>query len=185
MSDPLEITGTTRRSVWVFALPGLTMAEATALNQPRYDEDGDLSDWPLAAALGVHPAPDADFIEVFDPTALDGYGFARYLSEANGMDIGEDAARLDAITDPVVLVFSQALENGQSHFAPSAPLHFAGRYSLPYELPPVIGIDTDSAKGQLPQGKPPKSQARISGMVATVVLIFLAIFVAAFVWVGG
>lgn len=33
--------------------------------------------------------------------------------------------------------------------------------------------------------KPPKSDARIGGMVATVVLVFLAIFVTIFVWTAG
>ncbi len=33
--------------------------------------------------------------------------------------------------------------------------------------------------------KKPMSQARISGMVATVVLVVLAVFTAAFVWMGG
>jgi hypothetical protein len=32
--------------------------------------------------------------------------------------------------------------------------------------------------------KPPKSDARIGGMVATVVLVLLAVFVGVFVWMG-
>lgn len=34
-------------------------------------------------------------------------------------------------------------------------------------------------------GKPPKSDARISGMVAAAVLVFLALFVVTFVWMGS
>jgi len=37
---------------------------------------------------------------------------------------------------------------------------------------------------QDPDRKPPKSDARIGGMVATVVLIFLAIFTAVIVWIA-
>ena len=33
--------------------------------------------------------------------------------------------------------------------------------------------------------KPPKSDARIGGMVATVVLILMFVFVAVFVWMGS
>jgi hypothetical protein len=33
--------------------------------------------------------------------------------------------------------------------------------------------------------KPPKSDARIGGMVATVVLVLLAVFVSVFVWMGS
>ena len=36
-----------------------------------------------------------------------------------------------------------------------------------------------------PDRKPPKSDARIGGMVATVVLILLFIFVGVFVWIGS
>ena len=37
---------------------------------------------------------------------------------------------------------------------------------------------------QDPNRKPPKSDARISGMVATAVLIFLALFTVIFVWIA-
>jgi hypothetical protein len=35
-----------------------------------------------------------------------------------------------------------------------------------------------------PNRKPPKSDARIGGMVATVVLVFLAVFTVIFVWIS-
>jgi hypothetical protein len=37
---------------------------------------------------------------------------------------------------------------------------------------------------QHPDRKPPKSDARIGGMVATAVLVFLAIFTVIFVWIA-
>jgi hypothetical protein len=37
---------------------------------------------------------------------------------------------------------------------------------------------------QDPDQKPPKSDARIGGMVATAVLIFLAIFTTVFIWIA-
>lgn len=37
---------------------------------------------------------------------------------------------------------------------------------------------------QDPDPKPPKSDARIGGMVATAVLVFLAIFTVIFVWIA-
>ncbi len=37
---------------------------------------------------------------------------------------------------------------------------------------------------QDPDRKPPKSDARIGGMVATVVLLFLAVFTAVIVWIA-
>ena len=35
-----------------------------------------------------------------------------------------------------------------------------------------------------PDGKPPKSDARIGGMVATAVLVFLAVFTILIVWIA-
>ncbi|MEO5621317.1 MAG: hypothetical protein ABIQ85_10385, partial [Cypionkella sp.] len=42
-----------------------------------------------------------------------------------------------------------------------------------------------AATGEVPQGKPVWSNARIGGMVATAVLIFLAIFTVLFIWMAG
>jgi len=36
-----------------------------------------------------------------------------------------------------------------------------------------------------PDRKPTKAEMRTGGMVATAVLVFLAVFVVAFVWIGG
>lgn len=36
-----------------------------------------------------------------------------------------------------------------------------------------------------PDRKPTKAEMRAGGMVATAVLVFLALFVVAFVWIGG
>ena len=36
-----------------------------------------------------------------------------------------------------------------------------------------------------PDRKPTKAEMRAGGMVATAVLVFLAVFVVAFVWIGG
>lgn len=173
MSDPLDIPHSGQRLVWVFDFDG-PLAELEAMAP----ED-------LAEALGLWAAPDPTAVERFELETMADYGFARYLSEANGVAIGDQTEALDARTGPVLLLFSNGLNEKDSRFAPEPPFSLIGRYGMPLDLPSVIGIDTESADGLLPQGKPPKSAARMSGMVATVVLIFLAIFVAAFVWVGG
>lgn len=36
-----------------------------------------------------------------------------------------------------------------------------------------------------PDRKPTKAEMRVGGMVATAVLVFLAVFVLIFVWIGG
>lgn len=173
MTNPSIIPHQGARLIWVFAFDG-PLAELEAMSPEA-----------LAEALGLWAAPDPAAVERFDLTSLADYGFARYLSEASGVAIGDDAARLDALTGVVLLIHSKGLNDQERKFAPEPPFALIGRYGTPPDLTPQIDIDTGSAKGVLPQGKPPKTPARISGMVATVVLIFLAFFVAAFVWVGG
>jgi hypothetical protein len=53
------------------------------------------------------------------------------------------------------------------------------------DIAPMTDLESDSAQGQLPEGRPPMSPARISGMVATAVLLFLAVFVVLFVWIAS
>ena len=48
-----------------------------------------------------------------------------------------------------------------------------------------IADHNNSASGDIMNDKPPKSDARIGGMVATVVLILLFAFVGVFVWMSS
>ncbi|AJE48996.1 hypothetical protein [Celeribacter indicus] len=173
MTDAHDIPQSGARLVWVFSYDG-TIDGLEALSPEA-----------LAEALGLQAAPEESAVEWFDVSTLNDYGFSRYLSEASGMEIRDEAAKLDALDGPVLLVFSTGLNEKDTTFAPKPPFRLVGRYGTPVELPPHTGLESMSAEGQLPQGAPPASNARISGMVATVVLIFLAIFVVAFVWIGG
>lgn len=49
----------------------------------------------------------------------------------------------------------------------------------------VLGACKHTPYGQKMNDKPPKSDARIGGMVAAVVLVLLAVFVVMFVWLGS
>jgi len=183
MSAALDIITAPHRSVWIFAID-LADSEIDAFSHET-DNGNEGRNWPLGDALGVTPYPDQDFVEVLDLEALRAYGFSNYLTEGNGVDIGDDASMLDALTGHILLVFSQGVENAQTAFVPQAPLSFVARYSQVMEHSLHGPLTSDAAKGQLPQGKAPKSDARIGGMVATFVLIFLFIFVGVFVWMAG
>lgn len=182
MSALLDISTAPHRSVWVFAID-LPDGDIDAFSHETIGDD--THNWPAGKALGAHPYPDHDFVEVFDLEALRAFGFSNYLTEGNGLDIGDDAGLLDGLNGHVLLVFSQGVENGQTAFAPQAPLKFIARYSQSQQMPVLDSLTSEAAKGQLPQGKAPKSDARIGGMVATFVLIFLFVFVAFFVWLAG
>jgi hypothetical protein len=183
MSAALDITMAPHRSVWIFAID-LPETDIDAFSHETYGDD-EARLWPLGKSLGVTPYPDHDFVEVLDLEALRAYGFSNYLTDGNALDIGDDASMLDGLTGHILLVFSQGVENGQTAFAPESPLRLIARYSQVTETPTLETLTSDAAIGELPQGKAPKSDARIGGMVATFVLIFLFIFVGVFVWIAG
>lgn len=144
MTDPLVFPERDdARVVWVFtaALPDEALDDFTA----RTD-----AGWPLAEALGDSTL-EPEFIEAFPPQDIAEYGLMRYLTEANGMDADQvkaDATRLGTLTDPVVLVYSQALSGQQGRFDPKPPLSFVGRYEAPYALTPSVPMpEFESASG--------------------------------------
>lgn len=175
----------TRRRLWVFAIdlpPDSVNAFATADGS-----DEDHTAWPLRDALGVRHL-DADFIEVFDAATLADYGFARYLTEAQGMDAGSvapDAAQLDALRGWVAILDAQALSNDETP-APQPPLHLIGTYVETRALTLPEPLVAQSAEGTL-NGPPAKrpSDAAIMGRVAMVALLVIFALTALMVWVAS
>ncbi|MFN3845407.1 MAG: hypothetical protein ACK4RZ_06235 [Paracoccaceae bacterium] len=174
MSDPLDIPIGPERTVWVFAID-LPLPEAEAFAQ------GD-----IAATLGVDHLDPAQ-TQFVDPEAFKGFGFARYLEEGQGLmpdSLAPDSQMLDALRDPLLLVFRPGL--GQGRLSPRPPLRLIGRYD---EVPSPMRVGMpayDPIKDSIPvKAKKRPSDAAMSGRVAMVVLIFLAIFVALFIWSAG
>lgn len=166
------------RAVWVFALDGLDDGdEAPALSMAA-----------LAAALSV-PALDGDFVEQFRTETLVDYGFARYLTDANGMDadqVARDAATLDAVTGPVVLVFAAALPPNAVP-DPRPPLRLIGQYSETVTLRLPETLAAQSAQGTLAGGALRKapSDAAIMGRVATVALLVIFALTGLVIWMAS
>ncbi|WP_103334525.1 hypothetical protein [Pseudotabrizicola formosa] len=174
MTAPLAIPPGPERCVWVFVID-LPDREAEAFARG-----------PLADALGV-AAVDATHTELVDADTFTEYGLSRYLAEGQGIaedSLAPDRATLDALRGPLLLVFRAAL--GQGSLSPRAPLHLIGRYDE-VPAPARIGLAPYDPEADLAPMQPRKgpSDAAMSGRVATVVLILLAIFVALFVWGAG
>ena len=174
MTDALTIPPGSDRCVWVFAID---LPEAAAASFAK---------GPLETALGTDTL-DRDHVELVDADTFTEYGFSRYLAEGQGMadaSLAPDIAKLDALRGPVLLVFRPAL--GQGRLAPQPPLRLIGRYD---EIPSPARLGMggyDAASDTIPVApKKRPSDAAMSGRVATVVLILLAIFVALFVWGAG
>jgi hypothetical protein len=171
MTDPLAIPLGPERSVWVFTI-----------DLPE-KEAGAFAAGPLAPSLGVDHVDLAE-TEYLDADTFTEYGFSRYLVEGQGVaedSILADCAKLDALRGPVLLVFRPAL--GQGRLSPRAPLRLVGRYDE-VPSPSRIGLpDYDPVADSIavPVRKRP-SDAAMSGRVAMVVLLLLALFVTLFVW---
>lgn len=174
MTDPLAIPLGPERCLWVFAID-LPEVEAKAFARAS-----------LAGPLGVDSV-DPAHTELIDADTFTEYGLSRYLAEGQGIaeeSLAADAAKLDALRGPILLVFRPALAQGR--LSPQPPLRLIGRYDeIP--APPHIGMtgyDAAADTIEVP-GKKYPSDAAMSGRVATVVLILLAIFVTLFVWGSG
>jgi len=143
----------------------------------------------LAMALGG--AALGETAEVFAVKDLEELGLVGYLREGQGVPeaaLAEDRAKLAALSGWVAVVPSSAFsdEGGTYELAPEVTL--IGTYA-------EDGVDWTgealAAQSAAPfssaplPGKKTMSDARIGGMVATAVLLFLAVFVVIFVWLAG
>jgi len=190
VSDALGIPAGAIRAVWVFAID-LPEGELDAFRQESHTEGGDVL-WPLRDALGVTRL-DHGQVEVFDIATIRDYGLARYLTEANGMDaasVAPDAARLDALTGAVALVFSAALPEDVARLDPRPPLRLIGRYAERLDFTPRTAPASATARsGQALPADPPEpkrpSDGAMMGRVALGALLVLFALVALMIWIAG
>ncbi len=144
--------------------------------------------WPLGDALGVDDL-DANFVEIFDVTDLTGVGLADYMIDGLGIaeaDIAPHRAQLEAIRGNVLIVFSSAFGGHSATITPRAPLRWIGTFTeetAPVQFEPLPSGD---AKGNVNAvTRSPPSDAAISGRVASVVLLVLALLVGLMIWIAA
>ena len=182
MVIPANETGHVR----VFAL-ALTEAEVDDLRAVQIPP-ANVNAAAIAKLLGT-PFVDPHHVDLFHTDTIAAVGLSSYLIEGCTVPADQIApakAQIDSYRGPVLIVRSQAFG------AKAATLHLAAKVSLLgnfTEDRPSIRFEPlpdASAKGTITvAGKPPMSDARIGGMVATVVLILMFIFVGVFVWMGS
>jgi len=141
------------------------------------------------AALGA--AGDAGKLDIFPASKIAPVGLDVFLAEGHGVATGDltaSKAELHALTGIIVIVPARAFEGHRATLEVTAPLvHVATFREAAADPAPPLPIETESAKGTLggAPGRPAKSDARIGGMVAMAVLLFLAAFVVLFVLMAG
>ncbi|MEO1795751.1 MAG: hypothetical protein AAFR53_01885 [Pseudomonadota bacterium] len=175
----LDVPAGEEGRIRVFAL-SMTDSEAKALSQDAGAK---------AVALGV-PDIEADYVEVFPVKNLEGLGLAGYLVEGHAAveeDVNRDKSKLGALGGWVMVVMSKAFRRQVLELDPDPRLTLIGYYrqeGIDWTPVPVTSstaepdMDGDGARK-------PMSDARISGMVATAVLLFLAVFVTIFILLAG
>ncbi|PZX19556.1 hypothetical protein LX81_00012 [Palleronia aestuarii] len=143
---------------------------------------------PVRASL-TGPEVDLDRVELVDPADLAGIGLSGYLIEGQGADpeaVRAEAATLDAVRDPVLILLPHAFAEPVETLYPKAPLSNLGRFPLvapntsegPLRPP---SADAPAADTPPPRAEDPASSRRAGGYVAMVALA-VALFVAFVVW---
>lgn len=186
MDDRLSIPAGSLRTIWLFRVD-LPDDALKAFETVEQSENGETRRWPLGDALGDWIAEDA--YELFKAETLSEYSLSRYLTDAHGMDDGSvapDAARLDALRGPLLLVHSAGIGEDTYRLDPVAPLSLVGRYTETVDFTVRIAPDSASAAG--PVSDPPvktPSPAALSGRIAMVALLVLFALVGLMIWVAG
>ncbi|MEM6372092.1 MAG: hypothetical protein AAF727_04850 [Pseudomonadota bacterium] len=183
MSAQITIAANERGRVRVFAL-SLPTEEVRKRTQTR---DG------MFALLGPSGALDDAHIALFEVADIQEIGLSGYLVEGGDVtdaDIAPDRAKLDKLGGWVMVVYSSAFGDAEMTLTPVPEMTLIGTYGQhPTDWRATETIQSKSAE---PYSAPPEtakkkkpSDAAMSGRVATMVLIVLALFTVIFIWIAG
>lgn len=156
------------------------------------DEARKLSEQPgaIAKLLGI-ASLDEDFAEILPVENVADIGLARYLQE--GYDVPENALaddrlRLDALRDRVLIVLSMAFRDAPATLEPAPGVTLIGCYpTKETDWTPREAVASESAKPfTAPSStvRKPQSDAAMSGRIAAVTLLVLALLTWLVVWVA-
>lgn len=146
----------------------------------------------LEQALGAKIVTLND-VQIVSDDALHELGLAQFLMMGHGIandDIAPHSQILNGLTGPFAIIRSGAFgpesitlrADGEAKLVAT----FAEERAAPPPLTPLTSDSTDGAMPPAqPTSKPPKSDARIGGMVATVALILMGLLVWLMIWIGG
>ncbi|WP_342068967.1 hypothetical protein [Yoonia algicola] len=129
-----------------------------------------------------------DYIDIVRVSDLDGMALSTYI--ATGYDMAADLvdkAAVDAITGYAILVLSRATGGIETTLTLAEGVTHVTTYSPIARIVPQETLTSAASEGTLPPppAKAPKSDARMSGMVATYALLAMFALVALMIWVGG
>lgn len=178
MSDRMQIEAREHGLVRVFTLD-IDPGEIDAWMPP---EDADAT-WPLRDALGAQRLT-PDKVEVFRADTLAGIGLTGYLVDGAGVDpseIGQDAARLDALRGVLVVIPSSAFGDTAQTLSVTSPLRHVGTYREeapevafhPLPAPGGDGLVTGMPDAAPDPGRSPRGSLIVLAAIALVALLAL------------
>ncbi|WP_299141900.1 hypothetical protein [uncultured Tateyamaria sp.] len=144
----------------------------------------------LVEMLGV--PVDADHIEVFALSDLEGVGLAGYLADGHAVpdaELAPDRIKLDKLGGWVMIVYSRAFSGAATTLTPAPALTLIGTYGTAgtnWQATETITSEAAkpySAPAETVKKRP--SDAAMSGRIAMIVLIGLALFTWLFIWIAG
>jgi len=130
----------------------------------------------------------SDYIDIVQITDLGGMTLSAYIAEGYDMVPDPvDKAAVDAITGYAILILSRATGGIKTRLTPAAGVRHVTTYSPVAKILPPEALPHGSAKGVLDQkpARPPKSDARIGGIVAVYTLLVMFALVGLMIWVGS
>ncbi|MCF2904734.1 hypothetical protein L0666_07025 [Octadecabacter sp. CECT 8868] len=187
MIDPVNV-GQYEKGLYRLYSVDLTADYIAAFADPNYSGDDDTV-WPLKEALGATHL-DEDFVEVFDVADLADMGLAQYMITGNGVaeaDIEPYRELLDGITGYVVMVATSAFGGVEQTLVPVAPLRYIAAFKedgMEVTFEPLPNPDPQAVIEDAPLKKKP-SDAAMSGRIATIALLVMAVLVWVMIKVAG
>ncbi len=141
----------------------------------------------LADLLGTD-ALDPDFIDIVNIDDLGTMRLTDYIAQGYDMETSaQDVAAVNAITGHAILIMSRAARGQEVTLKPASGVRHVTTYLPKAQLEIIAPLTSDAASGIIndPPGKPPKSDARIGGMVAMYALIAMFLLVGLMVWIAA
>lgn len=142
----------------------------------------------LVACFGSAPL-NPDFVDIIKLDDLGEMTLIDYINEGYDVELdAADRAALSKTDNIVVLIMSRAHEGAEVELVLGDSVRHLTTLGRGARMTVAASLESDAATGVTsgPQGgKPPKSDARIGGMVATLALLIMFALVAVMVWVGG
>ena len=147
----------------------------------------DKSDSALLAILGP-VILNTDYVDTITPETLDDMTLLQLVQKGYDMPISvADATALAGLKGTAVLIMSAAFAGQDANllFPPNVRLVTVLRETPRMAVPQTLTSEAATGILQGRPTKPPKSEARIGGMVAMYALIAMFALVGLMIWVGG